>query len=169
MSQNCAFRDLKRETLSMHYLIVELLTSFYLSTCYQEAYVQFRLEIWEKAARDPKMTTHLNQGVKAKMCETTPFVNIVGTQFIAARANIELACDSIRAQGQSLNACLGIADGKIHPVSETDSSIAASLMNAVPERWSTIVMCTTPFPADLFQEVHPHHQVLLSSKPYTMI
>ena len=27
-------------------------------------------------------------------------------------------------------------------------------------------MRTTPFPADLFKEVHPHHEVLLSCKPH---
>ena len=31
---------------------------------------------------------------------------------------------------------------------------------------SAIVVRTTPFPADLFQEVHPHHRVLLSCKPH---
>ena len=44
----------------------------------------------------------LNHGVKAKMCETTPYVNSVGTQYIAARANIELACDSVRDRGLPL-------------------------------------------------------------------
>ena len=122
-------------------------------------------KVWEKAARDPKMSTYLKQGVKAKMCETTPFVNTADTQYIGARAKIELACDSIRAQGQSLNTCIGIADGKVHPVSESDSSIAESLLTDVPQKWSTMVMRATPFPADLFKEVHPHHQVLLSSKP----
>ena len=36
----------------------------------------FDWKFWEKAARDPKMTAYLNHGVKAKMCETTPFVKI---------------------------------------------------------------------------------------------
>ena len=31
--------------------------------------------------------------MKAKMCETIPYVNAVGTQSIAARAKIELACE----------------------------------------------------------------------------
>ena len=75
----------------------------------------FDWRFWEKAARDPKMTTYLNQGVKAKMCETTPCVKTVGTQYSAARAKIELAYDPIRAQGKSLNSCLGIADGKSSP------------------------------------------------------
>ena len=38
----------------------------------------FDWKLWEKAARDPKMTACLDHGVKAKMCETTPFVNSVG-------------------------------------------------------------------------------------------
>ena len=66
----------------------------------QEAQPQtvFDWKFWEKAARDPKMTAYLNHGVKAKMRETTPYVNSVGAQYIAARAKIELACDSIREQ-----------------------------------------------------------------------
>ena len=28
-----------------------------------------------------------------------------------------------------------------------------------------LVMRATPFPTDLLKEVHPHHEVLLSSKP----
>ena len=35
----------------------------------------FNWQFWEKAAKDPKMTAYLNHGVKAKMCEATPFVN----------------------------------------------------------------------------------------------
>ena len=38
----CAFRDLKCETQHTHCLIVELLTSFYQDTCYQEAHVHLR-------------------------------------------------------------------------------------------------------------------------------
>ena len=41
------------------------------------------------------MTSYLLHGVKAKMCETTPFVNSVGTQYIASTAQIEQACDSL--------------------------------------------------------------------------
>ena len=33
-------------------------------------------------------------------------------------------------------------------------------------KWSTVVMRTMPFPADLFQDVRPNHQVLLSCKPH---
>ena len=44
----------------------------------------FDWKFWERAARDPKMTTYLKHGVKAKMCETTPFVNSVGSQYIAS-------------------------------------------------------------------------------------
>ena len=40
--------------------------------------------------------------VKAKMCETTPFVNTVGAHYVASRAHIEQACDSLRSQGQSI-------------------------------------------------------------------
>ena len=48
----------------------------------QQAYPDtvFNWQFWEKAAHDPKMSSYLSHGVKAKMCETTPFVNSVGTQ-----------------------------------------------------------------------------------------
>ena len=59
----------------------------------------FDWQFWEKAARDPKMTAYLNHGVKAKMCETNPFVNNVGSQYVASRAQIEKACDSLRSMG----------------------------------------------------------------------
>ena len=69
--------------------------------CVQQAQPQtiFDWKFWEKAARDPKITAYLNHGVKAKMCETTPCVNCVGSQYIAARAQIEQACDSLQSQG----------------------------------------------------------------------
>ena len=70
------------------------------------------------------MSAYLHHGVKAKMCETTPVVNTVGTQYLAARAKIELACDFIRAQGHSLNTTLGIIDGKVNCISEDNSTIA---------------------------------------------
>ena len=50
-------------------------------------------KFWERATQDPKMTYYLKQGVKAKMCETTLFVNTLGTQYMAARARVELACE----------------------------------------------------------------------------
>ena len=59
--------------------------------------VVFDWQFWERAAlsaQDPKMTFYLHQGVTAKMCEITPFVNTMGTQYMAARAEVELACDS---------------------------------------------------------------------------
>ena len=45
----------------------------------------FDWKLCEKAARDPKTTTYLNQGAKAKMRETTPFANTVGMQYTAVR------------------------------------------------------------------------------------
>ena len=45
----------------------------------------FDWKFWEKAARDPKMTTYLNHGVKMKMCETTPLVNSVDNLLLHER------------------------------------------------------------------------------------
>ena len=61
----------------------------------------FNWQFWERAAQDPKMTSYLTHGVKAKMCETTPFVNTVGAHYVASRAQIEQACDSRKQQGNS--------------------------------------------------------------------
>ena len=125
----------------------------------------FHWKFRERAAQNPKMTTYLHQGVKAKMCEATQFLNTVGTQDIAARAKVELACDSIRTQGQSVIIRLEISDNALHDVSEGDCSIVHSLM-AMAGQWSAFIMRTTPFPADLLNKIHPCHQVLISTKPH---
>ena len=57
----------------------------------------FNWQFWERAAQDPKMTSYLMHGAKAKMCEATPFVNTVGAHYVAARAQLEQACDSSTA------------------------------------------------------------------------
>ena len=126
----------------------------------------FSWQFWEKAAHDPKMTAYLNHGVKAKMCETTPFVNTVGAHYVASRAHIEQACDSLRSQGQSMMTHIGLSKGDVYPLAESHQMIVDALLEHVNETWSTMVMRTQPFPDDLFQHVHPHHQVLLSCKPH---
>ena len=52
------------------------------------------------------------------------------------------------------------------PLAESHQLIVEALLEHVDETWSTMVMRTQPFPDDLFQHVHPHHQVLLSCKPH---
>ena len=42
------------------------------------------------------------------MCETISFVNSVGTQYIASRAQIEKACDSLRQHGHSVKQAIGL-------------------------------------------------------------
>ena len=81
----------------------------------QQAYPQtvFNWQFWKKAAHDPKMTSYLTQGVKAKMCETTPFVNTVGAQYVASRAQLEQACDSLRQQGSSMVTTIGLSKGDV--------------------------------------------------------
>ena len=58
----------------------------------------FNWQFWERAAQDPRMSSYLTHGVKAKMCETIPFVNSVGSQYVASRAQLEQACDSLRSK-----------------------------------------------------------------------
>ena len=55
------------------------------------------------------MTSYLTHGVKAKMCETTPFVNTVGAHYVASRAYLEQACDSLRQQGSSRVTAIGLS------------------------------------------------------------
>ena len=126
----------------------------------------FNWQFWEKAAQDPKMTAYISIMVKAKMCETTPFVNTVGAHYVASRAHIEEACDSLRSQGQSMTTHVGLFKGDVHPIGESHKTIVNALLEHVNETWSTMVMRTRPFSDDLFQNIHPHHQVLLSCKPH---
>ena len=126
----------------------------------------FNWQFWERAAQDPKMTAYLNHGVKAKMCEATPFVNTVGAHYVASRAHIEQTCDSLRRQGQSMLTRIGLSKGDVHPLAESHKSVVDALLEHVNETWSTMVMRTQPFPEDLFEHVHLHHQVLPSCKPH---
>ena len=90
----------------------------------------------------------------------------VGSQCIAARAQIELAFDSLRSQGEALSACIGLSDGIVQQATESNQHPAKSLLKDIKSTWSTMVMQTTPFPANLLQDIHPNHQVLLSRKPH---
>ena len=130
----------------------------------------FNWQFWERAAHDPKMTTYLSNGVKAKMCETTPFVNSVGTQYIASRAQIEQACDSLRQQGCSMHKSIGLTkDGLCPPTTlaeSTSRAIVEALVIPPDAMWSTLMLYTQPFPPDLFQHTRPYHEVLFSCKPH---
>ena len=133
-----------------------------------------RRALWVQQARpqtvfnlqDPKMTTYLNHGVKAKMCETTPFVNTVGAHYVASRARVEQACDSLGGQGQSITTHIGLSKDVVYPVEESNESIVKALLEHVKDTWSTMVMRTRPFSDDLFQHIRPNHQVPLSCKPH---
>ena len=111
--------------------------------CYAELYgfskliqTQSSIGSSERAAHDPKMTSYLSHGVKAKMCETTPFVNSVGTQYIASRAQIEKACDSLRQQGSSVKKAIGLANVDLcTPAAETQSKHI---------KWTTTVVNKKP-------------------------
>ena len=88
------------------------------------------------------MTANLNHGVKAKMCETTPFfiVNIVGAHYVASRAHIEQACDSLRSQGQSNTTCIGLSNGLVHPMEESSVHIVKSLLRDVNNDTNSTVL-----------------------------
>ena len=102
------------------------------------------------------MTSYLNHGVKAKMCEATPF---------AARAQVELLFDSLRSQGKALSTCIGLSEGIAHQATESNQHIAKSLLKNVNNTWSTMVMRTMPFPTDLLQDVHPNRQTSMQASP----
>ena len=112
------------------------------------------------------MTAYLNQGVQAKMCEIAPFVNTVGAQYVASRAHIEQACDSMRNQGKSRVTKIGLSKVDVcADMTESPCTIIEALMVPEAATWSTIVMHTHPFSEDILQNVHPYHEVLLSCKP----
>ena len=130
----------------------------------------FNWQFWERAAQDPKMTSYPSNGVKAKMCETTPYVNSVGTQYIASRAQIEQACDSLRHQGRSMQFAVGLTKGNLCPPTTLTESATRAIVEALvipPDAiWSTLMMYTKPFPPDLLQQARPCHEVLFSCKPH---
>ena len=129
----------------------------------------FNWQFWERASHDPKMTSYLTHGVKAKMCETTPFANSVGTQYVASRAQLEQACDSLRQQGSSRKMAVGLSSDDVCAPTTLAGSPSCTIVDAlmVPPSamWSTMVMHTHPFSRDLLQNVCPHHEVILSCKP----
>ena len=129
----------------------------------------FKWQFWERAAQDPKMTSYLTHGVKAKMCET-PFVNTVGAQYVASRAHLEQACDSLRQQGSSMKTTIGLYEGDIcAPTTLTASpfsTIAEALLVPRAALWSTMVMHTHPFTHDVLQNAHPYDEVILSCKSH---
>ena len=73
------------------------------------------------------------------MRETAPFVNSVGSQYVAERARNELVCDSFRSQGEALRACIGLCEGIVHPAAECNQHIVKSLLKDVTGTWSTMV------------------------------
>ena len=85
---------------------------------------------------------------------------------MAARAQVELACDSIRRQEPGVNTTLGKSEHKVIDMSEDDHRVAQSLAAQVEGQWSTFIMRTMPFSAELLSQVHPEHQVMMSMKPH---
>ena len=86
------------------------------------------------------------------------------------RAQIEQACDSLRQQGSSKASTIGLSKVDVcAPTALTESpscTIAEALLVPKTAIWSTMVMHTSPFKSDILQNVHPHHEVLLSCKPH---
>ena len=91
----------------------------------------FNWQFWERAAQDPKMTSYLTHGVKAKMCETTPFVNTVGAHYVASRAQIEQACDSLRQQGSSKVSTIGLSKGDVCASTTLTESPSCTMVEAL--------------------------------------
>ena len=110
------------------------------------------------------MSYYFNQGVKAKMCKTTPFVNTLGTLYMAARARAELACDKIREQGQAQHTKFGTCK-TVNDIS-LDKIEAQNLLADVHSYWNALLMRTPPFPSDVFHQVFPCHKIMMSTKPH---
>ena len=104
------------------------------------------------------------------MCETTPFVNSVGRQYVASRAQLEQACDSLRQQGSSIKTTIGLSNGDVcTPTTLAEPStctIAEALMVPASAMWSTMVVHTSPFHQEILQHACPYHEVVLSCKPH---
>ena len=130
----------------------------------------FNWQFWDRPPQDPKMTSYLTHGAKAKMCETTPFVNSVGTQYVASRAQLEQACDSLRQQGSFMKTTIGLSNGDVcAPTTLTEPpscTIAEALMVPSSAMWSAMVVHTRPFPQELLQNACPYHEGILSCKPH---
>ena len=94
------------------------------------------------------MTSYLTHGLKAKMCENTPFVNTVGARYVESRAQIEQACDSLRQQGSSKVSTIGLSKGDVCASTTLTESPSCTMVEALPVPkaaiWSTMVMHTTP-------------------------
>ena len=98
------------------------------------------------------------------MCETTPCVNMVGAHYVASRAQIEQACDSLRHQGKSMVTKIGLSKGDVCAETESPCTIVEALLVPEAATWKTMFMHTHPFSDDILQHVHPYHEVLLSCK-----
>ena len=112
----------------------------------------FNWQFWERAAQDPKMTSYLTHGVKAKMCETTPFVNAVGAHYAASRAQLEQACDSLRQQGSSKVTTIGLSKGDVcatTTLTESPSCTIAEALLVPRRRYGVLWSCTHTHPYSL--------------------
>ena len=91
----------------------------------------------------------------------------MGTLYIVARAKVELACDSIHAQGHSVNTKIGMCNHQVNDATEDVHQIAQPLLAEVDGQWSTLIMRTTPLlPKDLLTQMHPRHRAMMSTKPH---
>ena len=77
------------------------------------------------------------------------------TQYIATRIKVELACDSIRKQGQSVNAKFGICDSKVNDVSEDNHKIAQSLLAEWTDSGAPLLCAPRRFPQTCSMRVIP--------------
>ena len=92
----------------------------------------------------------------------------MGTQYIASKAQIEKACDSLRQQGSSVKKAVGLTNVDLCTPTNTPSDTCAmveALMIPPDALWSTLMMYTQPYPSDLLQHVRPHHEALLQTSP----
>ena len=111
----------------------------------------FNWQFWERAAHDPKMTSYLMHGVKAKMSETTPFVNSVGTQYVASRAQLEQACDPLRQQGSSVKKTIGLSSVDVcDPTTLTESPSCT-----IAEAFDGTMFCYVEHNGCAHSSIHP--------------
>ena len=63
-----------------------------------------------------------------------PFVNTLGTHYMAARARVELACDTLRGQGQAQVTKFGICDKTVTDISLDKVKVIQDLLEDVREQ-----------------------------------
>ena len=129
--------------------------------------VVFDWKFGEKAVQDPKMTSCLTQGAKAKICEAVPYVNSMGSQYAAAPARVELGWDALRHSRMLQVAQYGIHERVIKDILEDKIRAVKELLQDredTPTSLSLISCAGHRCQRSYSQDTQMHDKVLLSAR-----